>query len=63
MQKNARGYLQETCRELKEAEKSLQQALETVEKEPNRQRIEQSLQQLSAVQAYCSETEGILEEH
>ncbi|WP_270182160.1 hypothetical protein [Alkalihalobacillus sp. CinArs1] len=63
MEKNARGYVQDTCRDLKAAEASLQQALQTVEKEHNKQRIEESLSQLQAVQAYCSETESKLEEH
>ncbi|WP_377888988.1 hypothetical protein [Alkalihalobacillus sp. R86527] len=63
MQKNARGYVQETCKELKEAERNLQHALETVEKDPNRQRIQESLNQLMAVQTYCNETEGMLENH
>lgn len=63
MQKNARGYVQDTCRELKEAEQCLQQALETVEKESNRERIQNSLNQLMTVQTYCSETERILEQH
>ncbi|PGZ98619.1 hypothetical protein COE51_11250 [Bacillus pseudomycoides] len=44
MQKNARGHVQDSCQALHEAQNCLQNALQTVEKSDNRQRIEQSLQ-------------------
>jgi hypothetical protein len=44
MQKNARGYVQDSCTALNEAKSCLQNALQTVEEQGNRQQIEQSLQ-------------------
>ncbi|WP_165994972.1 hypothetical protein [Bacillus sp. Cs-700] len=60
MEKNARGYVQESCQALEEASRCLQQALSTVEKDQNRARIQQSLDGLTAVQSHCSETVNVL---
>ena len=60
MEKNARGYVQDSCQALEEASRCLQQALSTVEKDQNRDRIQQSLDGLIAVQSHCSETANVL---
>lgn len=63
MEKNARGYVQESCQALEKASRCLQQALSTVEKDQNRDRIQQSLDGLTAVQSHCSETANVLSQH
>ncbi|MGB7998954.1 MAG: hypothetical protein WCF60_02530 [Anaerobacillus sp.] len=62
MNKNARGYVQDSCESLEQASRCLEQALSTVEKGANRERIQQSLDELMAVQSQCSETANILEQ-
>ncbi|TYR78713.1 hypothetical protein FZC66_18260 [Priestia megaterium] len=56
MQKNARGYVQDSCTSLNEAKACLQQALQTVEKDSNRERIEQSLQAVEHALEQCDAT-------
>lgn len=63
MEKNARGYVQDSCQALEEASRCLEQALSTVEKGQNRERIQQSLNELTAVQTHCGETASVLEQH
>ncbi|WP_066055545.1 hypothetical protein [Robertmurraya korlensis] len=60
MQKNARGYVQDSVSALSEAKDSLQNALNTVEKGSNRDRIEQTLQQVNSALQSCDQTAGIL---
>ncbi|MBF0708724.1 hypothetical protein IQ283_19165 [Alkalihalobacillus hwajinpoensis] len=62
MEKNARGYVQDSCRALEEASKYLEDALSTVEKGQNRDRIQQSLDELMTVQSHCNETANVLEQ-
>ncbi|TKD71399.1 hypothetical protein [Pseudalkalibacillus hwajinpoensis] len=62
MEKNARGYVQDSCQALEEASRCLEQALSTVEKGQNRERIQQSLNELTAVQTHCGETANVLEQ-
>ncbi len=62
MEKNARGYVQDSCAALEHASRCLEQALSTVEKGQNRERIQQSLDQLMAVQSKCSDTANVLEQ-
>jgi hypothetical protein len=44
MDKNAHGYVQDSCNALSQAVSCLQNAIQTVVKPENRQKIEQSLQ-------------------
>jgi hypothetical protein len=60
MQKNAHGYVQESCTALNQAVDCLHHAAQTVEKPENRQRIEQSLQTLEQALKSCVNTEQIL---
>jgi prefoldin subunit 5 len=60
MQKNARGYVQDSVSALNEAKDSLQNALNTVEKGSNRDRIEQTLQQVNSALESCDQTVGVL---
>ncbi|RSK28088.1 hypothetical protein EJF36_15040 [Bacillus sp. HMF5848] len=62
MKKNARGYVQESCSALENARDSLQQALQTVEKGSNAERIEQSLQSVEQALQQCSQTSNVLEQ-
>ncbi|MGA9290639.1 MAG: hypothetical protein WBV93_20085 [Anaerobacillus sp.] len=62
MKKNARGYVQDSCESLEKASQCLEQALSTVEKGANQERIQKSLDELMAVQSQCSETANILEQ-
>ncbi|MBN8207733.1 hypothetical protein JI666_03120 [Bacillus sp. NTK071] len=62
MEKNARGYVQDSCQALEEASRCLEQALSTVEKGQNRERIQQSLDELITVQTHCGETANVLEQ-
>ncbi|WP_431522031.1 hypothetical protein [Guptibacillus hwajinpoensis] len=54
--------MQDSCQALEQASRCLEQALSTVEKEQNRERIQESLQQLTAVQSFCSDTASVLEQ-
>lgn len=60
MQKNARGYVQDSVGALNEAKDCLQNALNTVEKGSNRDRIEQTLQQVNSALESCDQTVGAL---
>ncbi|WP_416826417.1 hypothetical protein [Ectobacillus polymachus] len=60
MQKNARGYVQDSCEALNNAASCLQDALQTVEKTHNRQRIESSLQAVQSAISQCISTEQAL---
>lgn len=60
MQKNARGYVQDSVSALNEAKDCLQNALNTVEKGSNRDRIEQSLQQVNSALQSCDQAAGVL---
>ncbi|WP_226669455.1 hypothetical protein [Metabacillus litoralis] len=62
MQKNARGYVQDSYSALETAKTSLQNALQTVEKDSNREKIQSSLQTVEAALNQCSQTVNILEE-
>ncbi|WP_110113745.1 hypothetical protein [Bacillus sp. CGMCC 1.16541] len=62
MQKNARGYVQDSCTALNEAKSCLQNALQTVEEQGNRQQIEQSLQAVESALGQCSGTANSLEQ-
>lgn len=60
MEKNARGYVQDSVSALNEAKDHLQQALHTVEKGSNRDRIEQSIQAVDQALQQCDQTADIL---
>lgn len=60
MQKNAKGFVQDSCTSLTAAKTSLEQALQTVEKGSNRERIEQSLQAVEAALGQCDSTASTL---
>ncbi|MFC0270951.1 hypothetical protein ACFFIX_05755 [Metabacillus herbersteinensis] len=62
MQKNARGYVQDSFSALNNAKESLQSALQTVEKNQNREQIEQSLQVVENALQQCSQTVNSLEQ-
>jgi type II secretory pathway component PulF len=62
MQKNARGYVQDSCTLLNEAKSSLEQALQTVERDSNREHIQQSLQTVESALQQCSSTASVLEQ-
>ncbi|WP_246938512.1 hypothetical protein [Bacillus pinisoli] len=62
MQKNARGYAQESYTSLTNAKDQLQQALQTVENDGNRQNIEQSLKMVEQALQQCSQTVSQLEQ-
>jgi len=60
MSKNARGYVQDSCTSLNQEKASLEQALQTVEKDSNRERIEQSLQAVEQALGACDSTASTL---
>ncbi|MBO1627836.1 hypothetical protein COE15_18475 [Bacillus cereus] len=62
MDKNARGYVQDSFHSLQEAKNCLEHALQTVEKSDNRERIEQSLQAVEHALQKCDHTVHILEQ-
>ncbi|MBM7605415.1 hypothetical protein FS935_10010 [Metabacillus litoralis] len=62
MKKNARGYVQDSYSALENAKNSLQQALQTVEKDSNRERIQSSLQSVESALDQCGQTVNVLEE-
>ncbi len=62
MKKNARGYVQDSFHSLQEAKNCLEQALQTVEKSDNRERIEHSLQAVEDALQKCDHTVHILEQ-
>ncbi|APH03838.1 hypothetical protein [Bacillus weihaiensis] len=62
MQKNARGYVQDSYSALENAKTCLQDALQTVEKDSNRERIQQSLQSVEHALQQCGQTVDILEQ-
>ena len=62
MQKNARGYVQDSCSALETAKSSLQNALNTVEQDSNRERIQSSLQSVETALHQCGQTADILEQ-
>ncbi|EEM04966.1 hypothetical protein bmyco0003_26680 [Bacillus pseudomycoides] len=62
MNKNARGYVQDSYHSLHEAKQSLEHALQTVEKSDNRERIEQSLQAVEHALQKCDHAVHILEQ-
>lgn len=62
MQKNARGHVQDSFSALNNAKESLQSALQTVEKNQNREQIEQSLQVVENALQQCSQTVNSLEQ-
>ena len=61
MHQNARGYVQDSFQSLQEAKNCLEEALETVEKDFNRARIEQSLYAVEQAIQRCEYTVHILE--
>ncbi|PRT25658.1 hypothetical protein [Bacillus thuringiensis] len=61
MHQNARGYVQDSFQSLQEAKNYLEEALETVEKDFNRARIEQSLYAVEQAIQRCEYTVHILE--
>ncbi|WP_456275802.1 hypothetical protein [Bacillus sp. AK128] len=62
MEKNARGYVQETYSALTTARENLQNALQTVERDSNRNEIQDSLQAVEEAIQQCSKTVSRLEE-
>lgn len=62
MQKNARGYVQDSYSALQTAKSSLENALQTVEKGSNHERIQHSLQSVEAALQQCGQTADILKE-
>ncbi|MFE8702373.1 hypothetical protein ACFYKX_17385 [Cytobacillus sp. FJAT-54145] len=62
MEKNARGYVQESYTALNEAKACLQNALDSVEKGSNRERIEKSLQAVNQALNECGQTANVLEQ-
>jgi hypothetical protein len=62
MQKNARGYVQESCTVLSNAKDLLQNALATVERDTNRENIEQSLQAVENALQMANQTASNLEQ-
>ncbi|KAA0546628.1 hypothetical protein FZW96_15435 [Bacillus sp. BGMRC 2118] len=61
MQKNARGYVQDSASALDNARESLQNALQTVEKDTNRTDIEETLNAVEAALQQCNQTVSALE--
>ncbi len=61
VEKNARGYVQDSYSALKEAQNCLTNALQTVERNENCQRIEASLQAVEQAMNECGNTASILE--
>ncbi|MFZ3589597.1 hypothetical protein ACOI1C_10000 [Bacillus sp. DJP31] len=62
MQKNARGYVQDSVSALSNAKENLQNALGTVERETNRTDIEQTLKTVESALEQCSQTANVLEQ-
>ncbi|MBM7659685.1 ribosome recycling factor [Bacillus mesophilus] len=62
MQKNARGFVQESYSALTNARENLQQALNTVEKNENRGQIEDSLRAVEDALQQCNQTVERLEQ-
>ncbi|MCA1031160.1 hypothetical protein LCL95_09010 [Bacillus timonensis] len=62
MEQNARGYVQDSCTALNEAKNCLTNALQTVERDENRQRIQASLQAVENALNECGSTASILEQ-
>lgn len=62
MEKNARGYVQDSVSALSQARENLQNALGTVEKDSNRTDIEQTLQAVESAIQQCSQTVDTLEQ-
>jgi hypothetical protein len=62
MQKNARGYVQDTFSALTTARDSLQSALQTVESDANRNNIEGSLRAVETALQQCGQTVDSLEQ-
>ncbi len=62
MHQNARGYAQDSFQSLQEAKHCLEEALQTVEKDFNRARIEQSLYAIEQAIQRCDYTVHILEQ-
>ncbi len=62
MHQNARGYVQDSFQSLQEAKHCLEEALQTVEKDFNRARIEQSLYAIEQAIQRCDYTVHILEQ-
>lgn len=62
MQQNARGYVQESYSALSNAKDNLQNALQTVENDTNRQNIEDSLRVVEQALQQCSQTVNRLEQ-
>lgn len=62
MQKNARGFVQDSVSALETARTSLQSALQTVEKGTNREKIESSLQSVEVALQQCGQTVNGLEQ-
>ncbi|HHT7189881.1 TPA: hypothetical protein ACTZ5N_003276 [Bacillus cereus] len=62
MEKNARGFVQDSYHSLQEAKHCLEGALQTVEKDFNRARIEQSLYAVEQALQRCDYTVHILEQ-
>lgn len=62
LQKNARGYVQDSFQSLQEAKHCLEDALQTVEEDFNRARIEQSLYAVEQALQRCDYTVHILEQ-
>lgn len=56
MHENARGYVQDSFQSLQEAKQCLEAALQTVEKDFNRARIEQSLYAIEQAIQRCDYT-------
>lgn len=63
MQKNAREYVEDCCGSLHEAVTNLQSALQTVEKDYNRNDIQTSLQLVQEALQKCDSTRDQLAEH
>ncbi|WP_175640586.1 hypothetical protein [Metabacillus schmidteae] len=62
MQKNARGFVQDSVSALETAKTSLQSALQTIEKGTNREKIGVSLQSVEAALQQCGQTANVLEQ-
>lgn len=62
MQKNARGFVQDSVSALETARESLQSALQTVEKGENREKIESSLHSVETALQQCGQTVNVLEQ-
>lgn len=62
LKKNARGYVQDSFHSLQEAKHCLEDALQTVEEDFNRARIEQFLYAVEQALQRCDYTVHILEQ-